>query len=71
MEWARIQAAWPYYKRLAHLRWVRISAIDLHLIGGRRALLATHIGQTYGISEAAAGMQLDSWQARQREPGSA
>ena len=69
MEWARIQAGWEHYKVLARLRWGKLSAADLDIIAGRRALLAAHIQQIYGISAGAAQMQLESWQGRQREPG--
>ena len=71
MDWARIQADWPHYSVLAHLRWGRISAADLDIIAGRRDLLAAHIQQTYGISQNAAQMQLESWQGQQREPDAA
>jgi hypothetical protein len=69
MEWALIQADWQHYSALARQRWARLTAADLDSIGGRRELLAAHIQQTYGISNGAAQMQLESWQGQQREPG--
>jgi len=68
MDWALIQADWPHYSVLAHLRWGRISRADFDLIAGRRELLAAHIQQTYGISLNAAQMQLEAWQGQQRAP---
>jgi hypothetical protein len=69
MDWARIEAQWQHYKVLAHIRWGRITAEDLDVIAGRRALLALQIHQIYGVSREAAQMQLESWQGQQREPG--
>ena len=71
MDWAVIQGDWQHYKELAGQRWARISSPDLDIIAGRRELLAAHIQQTYGISNNAAQMQLESWQGQQREPGAA
>ena len=68
MDWSLIEADWQHYRELAGQRWARISSPDLDVIAGRRDLLAAHIQQTYGISKNAAQMQLESWQARQREP---
>ena len=71
MDWALIQADWNHFKRLAGQRWARLSSVDLDLIAGRRELLAAQIQQTYGISNNAAQMQLESWQGQQRAPGAA
>ena len=49
-------------------RWGRITEEELDLIGGRRAQLAAHIQELYGISKDAAQMQLESWQGIQTEP---
>ena len=69
MDWALIQADWNHFKRLVGQRWTRLLAADLDIIAGRRELLAAQIQLTYGISKAAAQMQLESWQGQQREPG--
>ena len=70
MEWNRIQANWTHYKVLARIRWGRISVEEFDLIAGRRELLAGQIHDAYGVSGDAAQMQIASWQAQQREPGS-
>jgi uncharacterized protein YjbJ (UPF0337 family) len=69
MEWELIKAGWQHYKVLARARWGRISVEDFDLIAGRRELLAGQIHDVYGVSGDAAQMQIESWQAQQREPG--
>jgi uncharacterized protein YjbJ (UPF0337 family) len=69
MDWDRIQANWVHFKEVARTRWVRITADEFDLIGGRREQLAGHIQEVYGISIETAQMQVESWRGQQREPG--
>ena len=39
MEWDRIEANWQHFKVIARVRWERITADELDLIGGRREQL--------------------------------
>ena len=68
MDWERIAGNWQHYKPSVRQRWGRITDEELDLIGGRRAQLAAHIQELYGISKDAAQMQLESWQGIQIEP---
>src|SRR2546428_13977984 len=68
MDWERIAGNWKHYKQSVRQRWGRITEEELDLIGGRRAQLAAHIQELYGISKDAAQMQLESWQGIQTEP---
>jgi uncharacterized protein YjbJ (UPF0337 family) len=67
MEWDRIEGDWQHYKALVKERWAQIAAQDLDRIGGQRDQLASHIGKVYGISREAAQLQVESWQAQQRD----
>ena len=67
MDWERIAGNWKHYKQSVRSRWGRITEEELDLIGGRRAQLAAHIQELYGISKDAAQMQLESWQGVQTE----
>jgi uncharacterized protein YjbJ (UPF0337 family) len=68
MEWDRIQANWQHFKVIALVRWGRITADELDLIGGRREQLVAQIGEVYRISASMAQMQVESWQGQQQEP---
>ena len=68
MDWERIAGNWQHYKPSVRQRWGRITEEELDLIDGRRAQLAAHIQELYGISKDAAQMQLESWQGIQIEP---
>ena len=67
MDWDLIQTNWQHFKVIARVRWGRISAEEFDLIGGQRERLATQIGEAYGVSQAMAQMQLESWQGQQHE----
>jgi len=68
MEWDRIEANWQHFKVIARVRWERITADELDLIGGRREQLVAQIGEVYRIPASTAQLQVESWQGQQQEP---
>ncbi len=68
MEWDRIEANWQHFKVIARVRWERITADELDLIGGRREQLVAQIGEVYRISATTAQMQVESWGQQQEPP---
>jgi uncharacterized protein YjbJ (UPF0337 family) len=68
VDWERIASNWQHYKVMARVRWGRISADELDLIGGRREQLVAQIGEVYRISETMAHNQVQSWQGQQEPP---
>jgi uncharacterized protein YjbJ (UPF0337 family) len=68
VEWDRIEANWQHFKVIARVRWERITADELDLIGGRREQLVAQIGEVYRISATTAQMQVESWLGQQQEP---
>jgi hypothetical protein len=66
LDWERIAANWAHYRPSAKLRWAGITEAEFDAVGGGRTQLAAQIRATYGISENAAQMQLESWQGVQQ-----
>jgi hypothetical protein len=63
MIWERVEADWGRFKVNAKQRWDKLSEQQLNAIGGRRAVLARRIGDTYSLSMEEAERQLADWQA--------
>lgn len=62
IDWARIEQEWSRYKVDAKRRWDKLGEQQLNAIAGRRALLASRIRDTYGLSAAEAEKELTDWQ---------
>ena len=61
MNWSTIERQWGHYKRLAKMRWSRLSDNELAYINGNHYELSAKIQQAYGVRREDAELQIAQW----------
>jgi uncharacterized protein YjbJ (UPF0337 family) len=62
MNWNQVEGNWKQFKGKVKEKWGDLTDDDLDRIAGKRAILAGHIQEKYGMAQEEAEKQLKEWE---------
>lgn len=63
MTWDEIGVQWSHVTRQAHLKWPKLTTLDLVDVAGDRERMIDKLTERYGLSSELGGLHVDEWAA--------